>query len=167
MPAEVYKALPIVMLAATIFLFLGLSRAHELTALKAAGISLYRVSAPILGIGLIMAVGAALFQELVLPKLNELGDEVDRIKIRGQQPRHLQTRARLGCAADARFYRVELVAPETSDLYRLTILKWTVIFAGPRLDASRRTGRGRAGWSGTAPPGRSPRRARWRRRPSR
>jgi lipopolysaccharide export LptBFGC system permease protein LptF len=36
MPAEVHKALPIVMLVATIFLFLGLSRAHELTALKAA-----------------------------------------------------------------------------------------------------------------------------------
>jgi lipopolysaccharide export system permease protein len=124
MPAEVYKALPIVMLVATIFLFLGLSRAHELTALKAAGISLYRVSAPILGIGLIMAVGAALFQELVLPKLNELGDEVDRIKIRGQQPRHLQTRARLWLRSpDARFYRIELVAPETSDLYGMTILE--------------------------------------------
>ena len=37
MPAEVYKSLPIVMLVATIFLFLGLSRYHELTAHEGGG----------------------------------------------------------------------------------------------------------------------------------
>lgn len=139
MPAEVYKALPIVMLVATVFLFLGLSRYHELTAMKAAGISLYRVSAPILGVGLLIAVGAALFQELVLPKLNELGDEVDRVKIRGQLPRHLQTRTRLWLrSADSRFYRVELVAPSTGDLYGMTVLEVDRDFRlGQRLDAQR------------------------------
>jgi lipopolysaccharide export system permease protein len=138
-PAEVHKALPIVMLVATIFLFLGLSRTHELTALKAAGISLYRISAPILGIGLLVAVGAALFQELMLPRLNELGDEVDRVKIRGQLPRHLQTRTRLWLrSADSRFYRVELVAPTTADLYGMTVLEVDRDFRlGQRLDAQR------------------------------
>lgn len=139
MPAEVHKALPIVMLVATTFLFLGLSRYHELTAMKAAGISLYRVSAPILGVGLLMTVGAALFQELMLPKLNELGDEVDRVKIRGQLPRHLQTRTRLWLrSADSRFYRVELVAPSTADLYGMTVLEVDRDFRlGQRLDAQR------------------------------
>ena len=143
-PAEIHKSLPIVMLVATIFLFLGLSRYHELTAMKAAGISLYRVSAPILGIGLLMAVGAALFQELVLPKLNELGSEVDRIKIRGQQPRHLQTLTRLWLrSADSRFYRVELVAPSTGDLYGMTVLEVDREFRlVRRLDAQR------AHWTG-------------------
>jgi lipopolysaccharide export system permease protein len=139
MPAEVYKALPIVMLVATVFLFLGLSRYHELTAMKAAGISLYRVSAPILAVGLLIAVGAALFQELVLPKLNELGDEVDRVKIRGQLPRHLQTRTRLWLrSADSRFYRVELVAPSTGDLYGMIVLEVDRNFRlAQRLDAQR------------------------------
>jgi len=147
MPAEVYKAMPIVMLVATIFLFLGLSRYHELTALKAAGVSLYRVSTPILVLATLAAVAAGGFQELVLPKLNELGDEVDRIKIRGQQPRHLQTRTRLWLrSADSRFYRVELLAPGTSDLYGMTVLELDRDFRlQHRLDA-RRAHWGRRGW---------------------
>src|SRR5256886_17173405 len=89
LPAALHEGLPVVMLVATIFLFLSLSRFHELTAMKAAGISLYRVSAPVLLMGLSVAVSAMLFQELFLPRLNELGEEVDRVKIRGQLPRHL------------------------------------------------------------------------------
>ena len=124
LPAALLEFLPVVMLVATIFLFLTLSRYHELTALKAAGVSLYRVSAPILGLGLAVAIGAGLFQELVLPSLNERGDEMDRVKIRGQAPRHLQSRQRLWVrSADSRFYRVELLNPGTNDLYGVTILE--------------------------------------------
>jgi len=124
LPAALHQGLPVVMLVATIFLFLSLSRFHELTAMKAAGISLYRVSAPVLLMGLSVAVSAMLFQELFLPRLNELGEEVDRVKIRGQLPRHLQSRQRLWLrSADSRFYRVELLSPRTSDLYGVTILE--------------------------------------------
>jgi LPS export ABC transporter permease LptG len=124
LPGALHQGLPVVMLVATIFLFLALSRFHELTAMKAAGISLYRVSAPILLMGFSVAVSAMLFQELFLPRLNELGEEVNRVKIRGQLPRHLQSRQRLWLrSADSRFYRVELLSPATSDLYGVTILE--------------------------------------------
>src|SRR2546427_5857678 len=127
------------MLVATIFLFLSLGRFHELTAMKAAGISLYRVSAPILLMGLSVAVSAMLFQELFLPRLNELGEEVDRVKIRGQLPRHLQSRQRLWLrSSDTRFYRVELLSPATSDLYGVTVLEVGKNFRlENRLDARR------------------------------
>lgn len=124
LPAALHLYLPVVMLVATIFLFLTLSRYHELTALKAAGVSLYRVSLPILGLGLLIAVGAGLFQELALPVLNERGDEVDRVKIRGMAPRHLQLRHRLWVrSSDSRFYRVELLYPGTNDMFGVTILE--------------------------------------------
>jgi LPS export ABC transporter permease LptG len=124
LPAALHDGLPVVMLVATIFLFLALSRYHELTAMKAAGISLYRVSAPILLMGLSVAVSAGLFQELFLPRLNELGEEVDRVKIRGQLPRHLQLRQRLWLrSADTRFFRVELLNPGTNDMYGVTVLE--------------------------------------------
>jgi lipopolysaccharide export system permease protein len=49
---------------------------------------------------------------------------VDRVKIRGQLPRHLQSRERLWLrTADSRFYRVELLHPGTSDLYGVTVLE--------------------------------------------
>ncbi|OLD38535.1 MAG: hypothetical protein AUI57_06645 [Candidatus Rokubacteria bacterium 13_1_40CM_2_68_8] len=124
LPAALHIYLPVVMLVATIFLFLTLSRYHELTALKAAGISLYRVSAPILGLGLAVTIGAGFFQELALPVLNERGDEVDRVKIRGLAPRHLQSRQRLWVrSSDSRFYRVELLNPGTNDMFGVTILE--------------------------------------------
>jgi LPS export ABC transporter permease LptG len=124
LPAALHEGLPVVMLVATIFLFLALGRYHELTAIKAAGISLYRVAAPILLMGLSVAVSAGLFQELFLPRLNELGEEVDRVKIRGQLPRHLRLRERLWLrSADTRFFRVELLNPGTSDMYGVTVLE--------------------------------------------
>ncbi len=124
MPAAVHDGLPVVMLVATIFLFLALTRYHELTAMKAAGMSLYRVAAPVLVLGAGVAVLSGLFQELVLPRLNAMGDEVDRVKIRGQLPRHLQSRERLWLrTADSRFYRVELLNPGSSDLYGVTVLE--------------------------------------------
>jgi len=113
-----------VILVATIFLFLSLSRFHELTAMKAAGISLYRISAPVLLIGLAIAIIAGIFQEFFIPRLNELGEDVDRVKIRGQLPRALESRQRMWLrASDSRFFRVELMSPTTSDLYGLTILE--------------------------------------------
>ncbi len=138
-PAALHEGMPVVMLVATIFLFLGLTRNHELTAMKAAGVSLYRVSLPVLAVGLAVTVGSGLFQELVLPTLNELGDEVDRVKIRGSLPRHLQVRERLWLrTADTRFYRVELLHPGTSDVYGLTILEIDRDFRlRTRLDARR------------------------------
>jgi LPS export ABC transporter permease LptG len=139
LPAALHDGLPVVMLVATIFLFLALSRYHELTAMKAAGISLYRVSAPILLMGLSVAVTSGLFQELFLPRLNELGDEVDRVKIRGQLPRHLQSRQRLWLrSADTRFFRVELLHPTTSDMYGVTVIELDKQFrVVHRLDARR------------------------------
>jgi LPS export ABC transporter permease LptG len=123
-PAAVHDGLPVVMLVATIFLFLALTRYHELTAMKAAGMSLYRVAAPVLLLSAGVALLSGLFQELLLPRLNELGDEVDRVKIRGQLPRHLQSRERLWLrTADSRFYRVGLLDPGSSDMYGVTVLE--------------------------------------------
>lgn len=136
-PAIVHEGLPVIMLLATIFLYLTLTRHHELTALKAAGVSLYRVSAPVLALGLAVAIGSGMFQELVLPWLNERSEEVDRVKIRGQLPRHLQSRQRLWLrSAETRFYRVELLVPGSHDLYGVTVLQLDRDFRlASRLDA--------------------------------
>lgn len=124
LPAALHDGLPVVMLVATIFLFLALTRYHELTAMKAAGMSLYRVASPVLLLAVVVAIVSGLFQELVLPYLNELGDEVDRVKIRGQLPRHLQSRERLWLrTGDTRFYRVELLNPAANDMYGVTVLE--------------------------------------------
>ena len=139
LPATLHETLPIVMLVATIFLFLTLSRNHELTAMKAAGLSLYRISLPILLLGLAVTASAGVFQELVLPHLNELSEEVDQVKIRGQLPRHLRSRERLWMrTGDTRFYRIELLHPGTNDMWGVTVLELDREFRLlQRLDARR------------------------------
>lgn len=123
-PAELYKGLPLVILVATTFLFLSLARHHELTALKAAGVSLYRVSLPVLLLALGVSAASVLFQEILLPILNAKAEEVDRVKIRGELPRHLQRRTQIWFrSADTRFFRMELLDPAGHVMDGLTLLE--------------------------------------------
>ncbi len=139
LPAGLYDGLPMIVLVATIFLFLALSRQHELTALKAAGVSLYRVSLPVLLLAFAVSVGSGVFQETVLPFLNSKGEEVDRIKIRGELPRHLQRRTQIWYrSSESRFFRVDLLDPPGQQMDGVMVLEIDRTFRLlNRLDAAR------------------------------
>ena len=62
-----WSNLPIIVLVSTVFLFVTLTQQHELDALKAAGISLYRASLPILLLAFCISLASGLVQETVLP----------------------------------------------------------------------------------------------------
>ena len=124
MPGELYKGLPMIVLIATVFLFLSLTRQRELDALKAAGISLYRASLPVLLVAGSISVLAVLFQEIALPDINAKAEEVDRVKIRGQLPRHLQRQAQIWYrSSDTRFFRMALLDPGGKSMEGLTVVE--------------------------------------------
>ncbi len=124
LPGALYEGLPVIVLVSTLFLFLTLSRQHELTALKAAGVSLYRVSLPILLLACGVSVAAGVFQETVLPFLNSRGEEVDRVKIRGELPRHLQRQTQIWYrSSESRFFRVDLLDPASQQMDGVMILE--------------------------------------------
>jgi LPS export ABC transporter permease LptF/LPS export ABC transporter permease LptG len=137
MPGELYKGLPMIVLIATVFLFLSLSRQRELDALKAAGISLYRVSLPILLVAGAISVLAVAFQEVALPDINAKAEEVDRVKIRGQLPRHLQRQTQIWYrSSDTRFLRMSLLDPVGKSMEGLTVVEISPDFRlMDRLDA--------------------------------
>ncbi|MFI5374546.1 MAG: LPS export ABC transporter permease LptG [Candidatus Rokuibacteriota bacterium] len=123
LPGELYKGLPMIVLIATVFLFLSLTRQRELDALKAAGISLYRASLPILLVAGAISVLAVAFQETLLPDINAKSEEVDRVKIRGQLPRHLQRQTQIWYrSSDTRFFRMALLDPVGKSMEGLTVL---------------------------------------------
>lgn len=143
MPGALYQGLPVVVLIATVFLFLSLSRQHELDALKAAGVSLYRVSLPVLLVASAVSVGAGLFQETLLPDISARADEIDRVKIRGGLPRHLQRRSQIWYrASDTRFFRLDLLDPVARTIDGLTLLE-----LGEDFRLRRRLDAGRARWT--------------------
>lgn len=123
LPGELYKGLPMIVLIATVFLFLSLTRQRELDAFKAAGISLYRASLPILLVAGAISVLAVAFQEMVLPDINAKSEEVDRVKIRGLLPRHLQRQTQIWYrSSDTRFFRMALLDPVGKSMEGLTVL---------------------------------------------
>lgn len=158
LPGELYKGLPMIVLIATVFLFLSLTRQRELDAFKAAGISLYRASLPVLLVAGAIGVLAVAFQETMLPDINAKSEEVDRVKIRGQLPRHLQRQTQIWYrSSDTRFFRMALLDPVGTSMEGLTVLDISRDFRLlERLSTpAPRSGRPRAGRSPTASSGES------------
>jgi LPS export ABC transporter permease LptF/LPS export ABC transporter permease LptG len=127
-PPYVYQGLHIVVLMSTILLFLGLSRSNELTALKAGGVSLYRVSLPIFSLAALVTVGALGFQELVLPTLNQKAVEVDEGKIKRRTLPQLRKRSQIwyrsreGAGRESRIYHIDLLDPARAAMDGVVIL---------------------------------------------
>ncbi|HEV8311305.1 MAG TPA: LPS export ABC transporter permease LptF [Methylomirabilota bacterium] len=134
-PPFVYQGLHIVVLMSTILLFLNLSRSNELTALKAGGISLYRVSLPIFGLAALVTLGSLSFQETMLPILNQKGVEVDEIKIKRRTLPQLQKRTQIwyrgreGPARESRLYHMELLDPANLEMSGVSVYEVGADFA--------------------------------------
>ena len=127
-PPFVYQGLHIVMLMSTILLFLGLSRSNELTALKAGGVSLYRVSLPIFVLAGLVTLGSLGFQEVVMPVLNRRAIEVDEAKIKRRTMPEFRKRSQIWYrgredgAAESRIYHINLLDPGSQLMNGVTVL---------------------------------------------
>ena len=84
-PSMIYTITPLCVLLAVLVTFGMLNRSNELTAMKATGISLYRVVLPVLVIASILAASLFAFDELYLPSAN-LRQEALRSVIKGRPP---------------------------------------------------------------------------------
>ncbi|HUY82306.1 MAG TPA: LptF/LptG family permease [Acidobacteriaceae bacterium] len=69
-PSMIYTITPLSVLIAVLVVFGMLSRSSELTAIKSAGVSLYRIVLPMLVIASILAMSLFLFDQFYLPQAN-------------------------------------------------------------------------------------------------
>jgi LPS export ABC transporter permease LptG len=81
----IYTIAPLAVLIAVLVTFGVLNRNSEIIAMKATGISLYRLVIPIVSIALILAVGLFLFDQFYLPQANRK-QEALRSTIKGHPP---------------------------------------------------------------------------------
>jgi LPS export ABC transporter permease LptF/LPS export ABC transporter permease LptG len=84
-PSMLYQIAPLAVLIAVLVTFGVLNRNSELIAMKATGISLYRLVVPIVSIAAILAVSLFLFDELYLPQANRKQEELRNL-IKGKPP---------------------------------------------------------------------------------
>jgi LPS export ABC transporter permease LptG/LPS export ABC transporter permease LptF len=69
-PSMIYLITPLSVLIAVLVVFGLLNRSSELTAMKASGISLYRIVLPVMVIACLLAASLFIFDEVYLPKAN-------------------------------------------------------------------------------------------------
>jgi LPS export ABC transporter permease LptG/LPS export ABC transporter permease LptF len=84
-PSMLYQIAPLAVLIAVLVTFGVLNRNSELIAMKATGISLYRLVIPIVSIAAILAVSLFLFDEFYLPQANRKQEALRSI-IKGRPP---------------------------------------------------------------------------------
>ena len=77
-PYTIILTLPMASLLSCLFTVGDLSRHRELTAMKAAGVSLGRILAPLFGAAFVLTLIALLFSDLVVPGANRRRAEIDR-----------------------------------------------------------------------------------------
>jgi len=82
-PYFLYNTTPISMLLAVLVTFGLLQKSNEITAMKATGVSIYRVVLPVLMLACVVAVGLFFFDQLYLPQLNKRQDSL-RNQIKGK-----------------------------------------------------------------------------------
>ncbi len=69
-PSMIYTITPLSVLIAVLVVFGLMNRSSELTAIKSAGVSLYRIVVPVLVIACLLATALFVFDEVYLPKAN-------------------------------------------------------------------------------------------------
>jgi LPS export ABC transporter permease LptG len=115
---------PVAVLVAVLITFGIMARRQEITAMKAAGISVYRTVLPALGLGLAISVGMFAASEYLIPPLNRVANE-DFNRIKGRPPQsvtQLQNRWVLG--NDGKFYNYDYLeknGPDGVTFYGLSV----------------------------------------------
>jgi lipopolysaccharide export system permease protein len=83
LPYIFYLVLPVATLLASLFTIGGLSRSHELTAMKASGIGLYRPFLHLLAAGILLSGINFFFGETLVPYTNKLNKDLYRYRVKG------------------------------------------------------------------------------------
>jgi LPS export ABC transporter permease LptF/LPS export ABC transporter permease LptG len=123
-PWTVYLFLPLAVLVAVLVTFGLMARANEITALKATGISVYRVATPVLIIGAILAGSIFVLDQLYIPRINRR-QETLRNRIKGKPPQtYLRPERRWIFGEHHNIYYYQFYDGEQESFVNLTVFEF-------------------------------------------
>ena len=93
-PGFLVLVLPVALLLALLYTLTQLARHHEITAMRAAGISLWRICAPFFGVGLLAAGALFYLNESVVPRSADWALQIKTRYVQKAEDARLQTLAR-------------------------------------------------------------------------
>jgi len=124
LPQMLFWVVPLTVLLAILISLGTLTKANEILAVKAAGVSLYRLSMPLLFMGLLISCAIYLMQDFVLPYTNKRQDEYrDVIKAKAPQSHRYPDRKWMAGSND-RIYHYNYFNYQKNEFSNLSIFKF-------------------------------------------
>jgi len=121
-PFIIILILPVATLLASLFSIGNLARQGEITAMKGAGISLYRILRPIILCAIAISLAALLVGEMVIPWSNERKTTVRRVAIEGRKPVNFSWRVNFAYSGtNDRMYHIGLYDGSAKRIERVVI----------------------------------------------
>jgi lipopolysaccharide export system permease protein len=127
LPEILVLIVPIALLLALLYALTNHARHHEITAIRAAGISLWRLCLPYFGVGVIASLGLFALNEFVVPDGTSAAEEIlaRRTKTKGALPSNMIRDLAFKNARDDRTWKIGLYNVETGEMVRPLVI-WTL-----------------------------------------
>jgi lipopolysaccharide export system permease protein len=124
-PEVVFQwTLPYAVLLATLLTLGMLSRHSELTAMKAGGVSLYRITFPLLLLAFMVSLFSFLGNEYLVPFSNQRVDYLLYVRVKGEQPSSFFKNYKIWYHSDHRIFNIQLLDPEKKILKGFTLYQF-------------------------------------------
>jgi lipopolysaccharide export system permease protein len=116
--------LPYSILLATLLTLGMFSRHSEITAMKAGGVSLYRITFPLLSIALLVSLFSFLGNEYLVPSTNRKVRYLLDVKVRGEKPTSFFKNYKIWYHSDHRIFNIQLLDPQKKILKGFTLYQF-------------------------------------------
>jgi LPS export ABC transporter permease LptG/LPS export ABC transporter permease LptF len=124
LPQVIYLMLPLSILVATLVNFGLLAKSNQVTAIKSAGISLYRISVPVLVVAALLSIGMFVFEDSVLPETNQRQNAL-RNQIKGKPAQTFQRPDRQWIFGESsRIYNYKFFDPDQNVFANLSVFEF-------------------------------------------
>lgn len=124
LPHITYLVCPIAVLLASVFSVGVLAKNLELVAMRAAGLSMMRILAPILAFGALLSGGMVYFQDRILPEANHKRYAINEPRSGGKESGDPKERYRyLYTASDGMLYHMNYYTAHRNEASGVTLLK--------------------------------------------
>ena len=129
LPSMAASSLPIAALMAALLSLGNLSRYNEIIAMRAGGVSLAKIIAPVLGAGLLISAVGFLNNEYIMPVYTARANLIKNVEIEKKQQRVVFQQRKLWLRGpDNSIANIDLISPDRNEMIGVNIFKLTPDF---------------------------------------
>ncbi|MBI5286023.1 MAG: LPS export ABC transporter permease LptG [Deltaproteobacteria bacterium] len=120
-PLIFYQVAPVAILLSTLLSLSLLSRHHEITAIKSSGISILRVTIPILISAIVVSIISFIVNEEIAPVTNQRVEDIKQTKVEGKTDTIAFQQGRFWYRGDGVIYSISYLDPKRNTIKGLTL----------------------------------------------